>query len=415
MTPVRRLIRAAGRLAARFASYLLSALNPAATNEAFAAGMACFRILVALKLIYGLVLYAFEHEIGGAVGHWLGGGPGYPYFSTVLLVLTLLPLPWQYVVKRVALMFLTLWAASFVAFCVIQVAPGDFTSQLRMNQQVPQETIDDLKAKYGQDKPLLVQYGNWVWGILARQDFGVSTQYLDEPVFKVIRTRMLATFRLSIAAMIMVWLISVPIGIYAAIRQYSVGDKIFSVLAFIGMSLPTFFVAFLLAYLATEVHWLPSGGSASLGHEEMSQIGKVLDTLWHMIIPVSVLTIARIAGMMRLMRGNMLEVKRAQYVTTARAKGLNERKVIYKHMLRNAVNPMVTIFGYQLSGLLSGVALTEAVLGYPGLGRLILDAVMAQDLFLVMASMMMGTTLLLIGNLIADLLLVAVDPRIKVQ
>jgi peptide/nickel transport system permease protein len=226
---------------------------------------------------------------------------------------------------------------------------------------------------------------------------------------------MLATFRLSLAAMVMVWLISVPIGIYAAIRQYSLGDKIFSVLAFVGMSLPTFFVAFLLAYLATEIHWLPAGGSESLDHEQMNWFGRTLDTLWHMIIPVSVLTIARIAGMMRLMRGNMLEVKRAQYVTTARAKGLSERKVIYKHMLRNAVNPMVTIFGYQLSGLLSGVALTEAVLGYPGLGRLILDAVMAQDLFLVMASMMMGTTLLLIGNLIADLLLVVVDPRIKVQ
>ncbi len=415
MTTLRRLIRAAGRLATGLASHLLGAFNPAAHDEVFLAGMACFRLLLALKLIYGLVLLVFKTEIGGAVGHWLGGGPGYPYFSTVLLVLTLVPLPWQYVVKRVALMFLTLWAASFVAFCVIQIAPGDFTSQLRMNPQVPDETIRELAAKYGQDKPLLVQYGNWVWGILARQDFGVSTQYIDEPVFKVIRTRMLATFRLSLAAMVMVWLISVPIGIYAAIRQYSLGDKISSVLAFIGMSLPTFFVAFLLAYLATEIHWLPSGGSESLNHAEMSWLARTLDTLWHMIIPVSVLTIARIAGMMRLMRGNMLEVKRAQYVTTARAKGLSARKVIYKHMLRNAVNPMVTIFGYQLSGLLSGVALTEAVLGYPGLGRLILDAVMAQDLFLVMASMMMGTTLLLIGNLIADLLLVVVDPRIKVQ
>jgi len=403
MTTLRRLIRAAGRLATGLASHLLGAFNPAAHDEVFLAGMACFRLLLALKLIYGLVLLVFKTEIGGAVGHWLGGGPGYPYFSTVLLVLTLVPLPWQYVVKRVALMFLTLWAASFVAFCVIQIAPGDFTSQLRMNPQVPDETIRELAAKYGQDKPLLVQYGNWVWGILARQDFGVSTQYIDEPVFKVIRTRMLATFRLSLAAMVMVWLISVPIGIYAAIRQYSLGDKISSVLAFIGMSLPTFFVAFLLAYLATEIHWLPSGGSESLNHAEMSWLARTLDTLWHMIIPVSVLTIARIAGMMRLMRGNMLEVKRAQYVTTARAKGLS------------AVNPMVTIFGYQLSGLLSGVALTEAVLGYPGLGRLILDAVMAQDLFLVMASMMMGTTLLLIGNLIADLLLVVVDPRIKVQ
>jgi len=394
---------------------LLNAFNPAGQEGAFLAGLACFRLLITAKLIYGVVLYVIDSEVPGATGHWLGHGTGFPWFSTVVLVFVLLPLPWKYVVKRLLLMALTLWAATLVAFFVVQAAPGDFTSQYRNNPQFSEKTIREMIAKYGFDKPLIVQYGRWLWNAVAHQDFGVSTKYTDVPVFKLIGTRVLATFRLSLLAMVMIWLLSVPIGVYSAIKQYSMGDKILSVLAFIGTSLPTFFIAFLLLYFATTVDWLPTGGKTSPYYDELGRWGKILDYLWHMIIPASVLIIARIAGMMRLMRGNMLEVKRAQYVTTARSKGLSERKVIYKHMLRNAVNPMVTIFGYQLSGLLSGVALTEAVLAYPGLGRLMLDAVMAQDLYLVMASMVMGTSLLLLGNLVADLLLVAVDPRIKVQ
>lgn len=398
-----------------FLRRLLKSFNPAGQRDPLFTGLACLRLLLTAKIVYGFVLLIAGLTVRGAVGHWLGRGTALPFFSLIVLAFTLLPLPWHYLVKRLLLMLLTLWAASVVAFFVVQMAPGDFTSQYRLNPQFSEKTLEEMTRKYGLDKPVIVQYGRWLWNAAAYQDFGVSTKYTDVPVFKLIRTRMLATFRLALLAMIMVWLLSVPIGIYSAIRQYSIGDKVLSVLAFIGMSLPTFFVAFLLLYFATAVRWLPSGGLTSPNYDDMSAGGKILDYLWHMIIPVSVLTIARIAGMMRLMRGNMLEVKRAQYVTTARAKGLSERKVIYKHMLRNAVNPMVTIFGYQLSGLLSGVALTEAVLAYPGLGRLMLEGVRSQDLHLVMASMVMGTTLLLLGNLIADLLLVVVDPRIKVQ
>ncbi len=379
----------------RLLRWLLNAFNPLGQTEAFFAGLAWFRIAVAAKLVYGLVLLAVECRVGGAAGHWLGRGTSFPWFSCVLLVFTLLPLPWHFMVKRLLLMVLTLWAASFVAFFVIQAAPGDFTSQYRLNPQYSERELEKMIARYGFDKPVIVQYGLWLWRVVAYQDFGVSTKYTEVPVFQVLRTRMVATLKLSAVALVLIWVVSVPIGVYSAIRQYSVGDKVLSVLAFVGMSLPTFYVAFLLLYLATEF--------------------KIVSHLPRLVIPAAVLTISSLAGMVRLMRGNMLEVKRAQYVTTARAKGLSERNVIYKHMLRNAVNPMVTIFGYQLSGLLSGVALTEAVLNYPGLGRLILDAVLAQDLYLVMASMVMGTSLLLIGNLIADLLLVVVDPRIQVQ
>jgi peptide/nickel transport system permease protein len=393
---------------------LLNAFNPFGQEDAFFAGLAWFRALLAVKIVYGLVLFAGGWVNDDPLGHWIGRG-GVPYFSLSLLVFTLLPLPWHFLVKRLLLMLLTLWASTLVAFFVIQAAPGDFTAQYRLNPQFSEEALQAMVKRYGFDKPVIEQYGRWLWRAVAYQDFGVSTKYINEPVFKLIRTRMLATLRLALLSLVLVWLISLPVGIYSAIRQYSLGDKVLSVLTFIGMSLPTFFVAFLLLYFATSVDWLPAGGLVSPNYDAMSGGRKILDYLWHMIIPVAVLTISSLAGMVRLMRGNMLEVKRAQYVTTARAKGLSEPTVIYKHMLRNAINPMVTIFGYQLSGLLSGVALTEAVLAYPGLGRLILDGVLAQDLYLVMASMVMGTTLLLLGNLIADLLLVLVDPRIQVQ
>ncbi len=332
-----------------------------------------------------------------------------------LIYFTAAFLPWKFVIKRVLLMIPTLLGISIIAFVIIQAAPGDFTSAYKANPQFSEKTIEEMKKRYGLDKPLHQQYFVWLWRIVRYQDFGESTKYVGTGVFTLIRGRMKATFLLSLLAMIFVWLISIPLGVYAAIRQYSPGDKILSILAFVGMSLPTFFVAFLLLCFATTVDWLPPGGLVSYDYDTFSPMKKVLDYLWHMIIPASVLIISRIAGMMRLMRGNMLEVKRAQYVTTAKAKGLSERVVIYKHIFRNAINPMVTLLGFQLSGLLSGVALTEAVLAYPGLGKLILDGVISQDIYLVMGSMMMGSLLLLIGNLIADILLAVVDPRVKVQ
>ena len=323
-------------------------------------------------------------------------------------------LPWRYILIRVLQMIPTLLGISLISFIIIQIAPLDFTAQYRLNPQFSEETLTQLIQKYGLDKPVTVQYFRWL-GRALQLDFGESTKYVGMKVFPLIATRVMVTLRLSLLAMVFTWLISVPLGIYCAIRQYSLSDKVFSVLAFIGMSLPTFFVAFLLLMLASNVGWLPPGGLRSPHYAELSFWGRILDYLWHMAIPAAVMILSSVAGLMRIMRGNVLEVKRAQYVTTARAKGLSGGKVIFKHILRNAINPMITIFGYQLSALLSGVGLTEAVLAYPGLGKLMLDAVLAQDMYLVMGGLMMSSVLLLVGNLIADILLATVDPRIKVR
>ncbi len=301
---------------------------------------------------------------------------------------------------------------SFVTFMFIQLAPGDYFATLRMNPQISDETIARLQAQYHLDKPPIIQYAYWL-GNLARLDFGYSISQ-KQPVLGVIGSRLVNTLLLSISSILLAWLVAIPIGIYSAVHQYSIGDKIFSTLAFVGMSLPSFFLALLMLYfVGSELGLLPIAGLKSAGYDDLSTLGRIGDVALHLIIPATVLAIGALAGLQRLMRGNMLEVFRMQYITTARAKGLPENRVIYRHALRNAINPMITILGFELSSLLSGAALLEIVCNYPGLGQVMLEAVRSQDIFLVMGSMLISGTLLIIGNLFADVLLAVVDPQVS--
>lgn len=295
----------------------------------------------------------------------------------------------------------------------IHLAPGDYFATLKMNPQISEETIRQYQAQYHMDKPPLIQYISWLFN-LAKLDLGYSF-VKKEPVINVIRRRLMNTLILSLSALLFTWLIAIPIGIYCAVHQYSIGDKIFSTFSFVGMSIPNFFFALLLLFLASITGVLPPGGMRSFNYGDLALLGKIWDSLKHLIIPTIVIGTSAMAGLVRLMRGNMLEVLRAQYITTARAKGLPENRVIYRHALRNAINPMITIFGYTLSGLLSGAALTEIICNWPGLGSVMLEAVRSQDIFLVMGSMLMGGMLLILGNLTADILLAWVDPRIQYQ
>ncbi|MBD3316845.1 MAG: ABC transporter permease subunit, partial [Chitinivibrionales bacterium] len=226
----------------------------------------------------------------------------------------------------------------------------------------------------------------------------------------IVNTLILATFSIFIT-----WTVAIPIGIYCAVNQYKWGDRVFSFIAYIGMSFPNFFLALLLLYVVSVTGILPIGGMKSVNFDSLGFFGKAGDILLHLIVPGVVLGTAAIASLQRIMRGNMLETLRAQYVTTARAKGLPENKVVYVHALRNAINPLITMFGYEFSALLSGAALTEIVTSWPGLGSVMLEAVRAQDLFLVMGNMMMGGAMLIVGNLLADVLLAWADPRIKLS
>ncbi|RJP73442.1 MAG: ABC transporter permease [Candidatus Abyssobacteria bacterium SURF_17] len=319
-----------------------------------------------------------------------------------------------YIIRRLLILFPLLLAMSFVAFMFIQLAPGDYFATLRMNPQISDETIRELQAQYHLDKPPLIQYAFWLKN-LARLDLGYSISQ-KQPVAKVISSRLANTLLLSVSAILVTWLVAIPIGIYCAVHQYSIGDKFFSAIAFVGMSLPGFFLALLMLYfLGSKLEFLPTGGLKSWNYEQLSSLRKAGDIALHLVIPTTVLAIGGLASLQRIMRGNMLEVLRMQYITTARAKGLPENRVIYRHALRNALNPMVTIFGFELSSLLSGAALLEIVCGYPGLGQVMLEAVRSQDLFLVMGSMLIGGLLLVLGNLVADVLLAVVDPQVSYQ
>jgi peptide/nickel transport system permease protein len=261
--------------------------------------------------------------------------------------------------------------------------------------------------------------------IIGKPNFGYSFS-TREPVFKMLMPQMLNTIKLSFFSIIFTWLIAIPIGIYCAVKQYSIADNIFAFLSFIGMSIPNFFFALLLLYLVSLAFQIPEGshfyflnglfpikGLTSTNYSSLSNIGKFFDQVRHLILPVFLTTVGGLAGLQRQMRGNLLEELRQLYITTARAKGLPENKIIYKHALRNAINPMVTSLGYFLAALISSSALVEIVFAYPGVGTLMLEAVRMKELYVVMGDIMLFGVLLVLGNLIADILLSIVDPRIR--
>ena len=318
----------------------------------------------------------------------------------------------NYIVRRLLQIIPLLLAISLIGFFVMQLAPGDYLNTLRMNPNVSEDLVQELKEDYGLDQPLWKQYLLWLWRAL-HLDFGRSFKW-NVPVSHIIGTRLLNTLILSSAALVVGWVIAIPIGIHAATHKYQWSDNAATIFAFVGLSIPNFFFALLLQYLITRtgIEW-PISGMTSMNYKWLSQWGKIVDIAKHLVLPALVLGTAYVAGLMRQMRGQMLETLNEDYIKTARAKGLSEGKVVYKHAFRNAINPLITIFGFSISTLLSGAAITEIVTGWPGLGQMMLEAVMARDIYLAQAGLMMSSLLLVLGNLAADIILALVDPRIQ--
>ena len=299
------------------------------------------------------------------------------------------------------------------AFWLIQLAPGDVYTAYALNPDIRPEDLERFRANFGLDQPWYVQFGRYLWNA-AQGDFGFS-QTFKAPVFVLVQQRAANTVLLSVVSLLLAWGFSIPAGIIAAARQYRWQDQSIAVLAFFGLSIPNFFLASLLLYVISATgSWLPIGGMTSIDHDQFSTFGKMWDLAKHLVVPALVISTAITAGLTRIMRANMLEVLGQQYTTTARAKGLAERVVLLKHALRNAVNPMITILGFNIGEILSGAALVEIVTGWPGLGKLILSALLNQDPYLVSGSLIYGVILLMLGNLVADILLAITDPRIRV-
>lgn len=314
-----------------------------------------------------------------------------------------------FIIKRLIHAIPILILVSMLGFAIMRLSPVDPLGELRITPGIAEETIKAEEKRLGLDKPLVVQYFIWASGFL-KGDLGISKT--NQPVASRIMERVPNTLVLVITSILVSWCIAIPLGVFAALRWRSKTDRLLTILASIGMAIPSFFFALLLLIFAVRTGWFPVGGLTSVGFEKMNIFQQFLDLTHHLILPVTVIATISVAGIQRQMRANLLDVLEADYVKMARAKGLPENKVINKHALRNAINPLVTLLGFEFAGLLSGSALVEMVLQYPGLGRLILQAVLELDLNLVMASLMIGTIMLIIGNLIADILLKFVDPRI---
>lgn len=316
----------------------------------------------------------------------------------------------RFLVRRLLQMIPLLLGITFLAFVVIDLAPGDYFSQLKLNPSISPDVIAEMQREFGYGDPLLLRYVKWLWRAV-HLDLGISLAY-RVPVLHLIAMRALNTLILASASIVFTWSLAIPIGILVALYPRSILDRMLSFIAFFGMSVPNFFLAFLLMYAALRTGAFPVGGTTSVGYESLGLGARLADRAAHLVLPVVVLGTAGMASLMRLMRANILEIKEAEFVRTARAKGLPEWVVVGKHILRNALNPFVTLAGYELGNLLSGAALVEAVMNLQGLGTLMLEAVRSLDLYLVMGSVLIGSVLLLVGNLLADIALTWVDPRI---
>ncbi len=326
----------------------------------------------------------------------------------------------RYIIRRLLQMIPKLLLISVIVFGISKLAPGDYiTNKLMNNPTVPREAIDRERARLGLDQPIPVQYAKWA-GNLIVGDLGESYDY-REKVSTLIWQRLQATLMLGLTAFFFTWLLALPLGIYMAVKQYSWFEKIMSSVTFFLLGVPDFFLALLLLMGAAAVNTsrhrvvMPIGGMTSVDFSTMPFWAQMLDYGWHLIIPVVAVAIGSIAILQRRMRGNLLDVLGEEYVRTARAKGLPERVVIYKHAVRNALNPMITLLGFEFAALLSGFAIIENIVSWPGLGQMMLDALLKQDVNLAMAGVMTGAVMLLLGNLLADVLLGLSDPRIKLE
>lgn len=318
-----------------------------------------------------------------------------------------------FIIRRLLTLIPLLFGITMLVFILMSLAPGDFLTPVRAQRDVPAELIAAIEVEFGLDQPWYVQYLKWL-GNVFEGNLGHSWAY-KLPVSDLIGQRIFATFLLSLCAFVFSWAIAIPLGVLAAIYKDSIFDRISAGLAYAALSIPEFFLALLLVFFAAQTGWFPMGGATSIEYEYMSWFEQMLDRAHHLILPTVALGIGSIASIMRIMRANFLDTIRAGFVTTARAKGQREFIVMFKHALRNAINPLVSAFGFAFSGLLSGALMVEIVLQYPGLGQLMYQSILREDQFVVLAAVMMGCTMLVLGNLLADILLAWSDPRIRLE
>ena len=321
---------------------------------------------------------------------------------------------YAYIVRRLIMVLPMMIGITLISFMIIHLAPGDPTELLTdMNPNASPESVMKLRDLYHLDEPLVVQYWLWLKRIVVL-DFGDSFSMDARPVITKIQERIPITLVINLLTLFITLVLAIPIGVLSATRQYSWFDKAASLFVFFGFAMPSFWLALLLMILfGIQLGWLPISGIESFNHDQLSPWGQFTDYVKHLAMPVLMLGLTGLAGLSRYTRQNMLEVIRQDYVTTARAKGLSENIVIYKHALKNALLPIITILALSIPGLIGGSVIIEQIYSIPGMGKLFYDAVMMRDYPVVMGILVIGAFLTLLANLLADMAYAMVDPRIS--
>lgn len=324
----------------------------------------------------------------------------------------------NYIVKRLLGGLITIWAASVITFVVIQLPPGDFVTAYIANLQstgtiLSTAEAESLRIQYGLDQPVYVQYFKWM-RLMLQGNFGMAMEY-NRPVREVIGDRMVITIVVSVAAVIFIWALALPIGIYSAVRQYSIGDYFFTFLGFIGIAIPNFMLALLVLYISFKYFDVQNIGGLFSPDMAMEPWGwpKIWDMIKHLPIPAIIIGMAGMAEVVRIMRANLLDELRKPYVVTAQAKGLSRQRVIMKYPVRAAMNPFASTIGYLFPFLVSGSIIVSLVLSLPTVGPLLYKALIAQDLFLAGTILLLLAVLTVVGTFVSDLLLMWIDPRIR--
>ncbi|HQX58937.1 MAG: ABC transporter permease [Rhodoferax sp.] len=326
----------------------------------------------------------------------------------------------KFIVKRLFWMLPFLVAISFLSFVLIQLPPGDYVTSYiatlaASNEVVDQNTAADLRNRFGLDQPMVVQYWKWISNILLRGDFGLSFEW-QQPVGDLIWERMALTLVLTFSALLMTWGIALPVGVFSAVKKYSIADYLVTGLSFLGLAIPSFLLALVLMYIAAVEFGQDVGGLFSEQFQNAPwSMDKTIDLLQHLWIPVIILAVSGTASLIRVMRANMLDELHKPYVTTARAKGLSEFTLLVKYPMRLALNPFISTIAWLLPNLVSGSIIVAIVLSLPTAGPLLLQSLMSQDMYLAGAFILLICALTVLGSLVSDILLALVDPRIRLE
>ena len=326
----------------------------------------------------------------------------------------------EFIVKRLLWMLPFLVAISFLSFVLIQLPPGDYVTTYiatlaASNEVVDQNTAADLRNRFGLDQPMVVQYWKWISNIAFHGDFGLSFEW-QQPVGDLIWERMALTLLLTLSALLLTWGIALPVGVFSAVKKYSIADYIVTGLSFLGLAIPSFLLALVLMYIAAVEFGQNVGGLFSEQYLTAPwSVDKTIDLLQHLWIPVIILAVSGTASLIRVMRANMLDELHKPYVTTARAKGLSEFTLLVKYPLRLALNPFISTIAWLLPNLVSGSIIVAIVLSLPTAGPLLLQSLMSQDMYLAGAFILLICALTVLGSLVSDILLALVDPRIRLE